>query len=340
MKDKSKKRREGGWLTRWRAPKQQARQLATLQEGFNELVGLTRSIREHMDQQSQTQRTLTELLTHVPDAVAGLKQVGQATQQQTETLDLLKKQLEASARNEGHMVESMQKFNQTLQVMDNLSKSTSQTVTTMADRTRDSEEMLRAVLERSERRLVYMIVGLMVLTVTVLGVGLYVGLSPRDPAPTPPAMPTIEEADTPFQPTDQSIVDLVVDEDEEEPDEPAPLPEEVPAEDMPEDETEPEDGVIDDEHVAEPAEAELDDEVVPETDETEEVLEDVPEPSPVEEDAETAPLNDETPPLEPTEPEVTDGDADADALDEEDTVDPATEDVDVEPAADETTDNT
>lgn len=242
MSDPSEPARKGSWLTRWRAPRQQARQLATLQEGFNELVGLTRSIREHMDQQSQTQKTLTELLSHVPDAVAGLKQVGQATQQQTETLGLLKKQLEAAARNEGHMVESMRQFNQTLTLMDDLSKSTSQTVHSMADRTRDSEEMLRAVLERSERRLIYMIVGLMVLTLTVLGVGLYIGLGQREAVtPPPPPAPAVEEDVTPnLLPPGKRIMDLIVDDEEEdiepeaepaEPDTDEHPPEALPADD-------------------------------------------------------------------------------------------------------------
>ncbi len=184
--------KKGGWLTRWRQPKRQEKQLATLQEGFNELVGLTRSIREHMEQQARTQATLVEMMEHLPGAVEGLKGVGDATKQQTETLSLLKQQLEAAARNEDHMMESMRSFNKTLALMDDLSKSTSQTVSSMADRTRDSEDLLRTILERSERRLIYMIVTVMIVTLTVLGVGLYIGLGQRAEAPTPIA-PVEEE---------------------------------------------------------------------------------------------------------------------------------------------------
>lgn len=183
--------RRGGWLTRWRAPKKQEKQLATLQEGFSELVGLTRSIREHMDQQSHTQEALLEMLQHVPGAVEGMKNVGRATEQQTETLGLIKKQLEASARTESHLADSMSGFNKTLSLMDEMSKSTSRTVSTMADRTRDSEETLRIILERSERRLVYMIGALIVVTLTVLGAGLYIGLGQRG---TEEAMTPVETA--------------------------------------------------------------------------------------------------------------------------------------------------
>lgn len=176
--------KKGGWLTRWRQPRRQEKQLATLQEGFNELVGLTQSIREHMQQQARTQATLVEMMEHLPGAVESLKGVGEATKQQTETLGLLKQQLEAGARNEDHMMESMRSFNKTLALMDDLSKSTSQTVSSMSDRTRDSEDMLRTILERSERRLIYMIVTVTLVTLTVLGVGLYIGFGQRADAPT------------------------------------------------------------------------------------------------------------------------------------------------------------
>ena len=220
MQEENKPKR-GGWLARWRAPKRQERQLATLQEGFNELVGLTRSIREHMEQQSATQRSLVELMDQLPGAVEGLKSVGDATKQQTETLQLLKQQLESAARNEEHMVESMRSFNKTLTLMDDMSKSTSQTVSQMADRTRDSEDMLRSILERSERRLIYMIVTLMVVTLTVLGVGLYIGLGQngtREPAPLPPVIETpLEAVPDEVEPFEykKSITELVDDEVEE-----------------------------------------------------------------------------------------------------------------------------
>jgi len=191
--------RQGGWLSKWRAPKRREQQLATLQQGFSELVDLTRSIRAHMDQQAATQKTLLDMMQQLPGAVEGLKSVGKASEQQTETLALLRKQLESAARNEDHMVESMRSFNKTLTLMDEMSQRTSQTVSSMADRTRDSEDMLRNILERSERRLVYTIVTLMVVTLTVLGVGLYVGFSGHtmtgvmiEPTPLPAVSETFE----------------------------------------------------------------------------------------------------------------------------------------------------
>jgi hypothetical protein len=177
----------GGWLTRLRGGGRQ-QQMATLQQGFTELVDMTRSIRDHLDTSVQTQRALLESLRHLPDAVESLKGVGKATEQQTETLSVLRKQLESAARSEEHMVESMRGFSQTLKLMDDLSKHTSNTVSSMADRTRESEEMLQTILERSERRLVAIIAVLTVLTLTVLGVGVYVGLGSRGDSAAAPLM--------------------------------------------------------------------------------------------------------------------------------------------------------
>lgn len=178
-----------GWLARWHAPKRQEQQLATLREGFSELVGLTRAIREHMEQQARTQQTLVDMMDHLPGAVEGLKNVGRATEQQTETLALLKEQLESSARNEGHLAESMQQFNKTLAVMDDLSKSTSRTVTSMVERTHRSEETLQKILERSERRVLHMTITLWglilagIIAVLHFGFDLWGGAPADDPVP-------------------------------------------------------------------------------------------------------------------------------------------------------------
>lgn len=186
----------GGWLARWRAPRKQEQRLATLQEGFSELVGLTRSIREHMEQQAHMQRTLVEMMAHIPGAVEGLKSVGRATEQQTQTLNLLKQQLESAARNEQHMADSMVQFQKTLSVMGEMSQNTTRTVTSMAERAADSDAVLRRMLERSEKRLVYMIVSLMVLAVAVVGAGWYITRS-ADPEVLPP--PPSEMDELPFE---------------------------------------------------------------------------------------------------------------------------------------------
>ncbi len=286
------KPRRGGWLARWRAPQKREKQLATLQEGFSELVDLTRSIREHMDQQARTQQTLLDMMQHIPGAVDGLKNVGKASEQQTETLALLKRQLEAAARNEDHLVESMRSFNKTLALMDDMSKRTSQTVSSMAERTRDSEDLLRNILERSERRLVWMIVTLMVVTLAVLGVGLYFGLGARpttvtvDPAEVPVPIESFEHL--------KSITDLEEEADPVVPDDAEPVEDEVEEEAIePEEDEEivPEEPEIDADPEAAPVDIERTPagEVVPEPEEMEAILEedaelDLPDATPAEEE--------------------------------------------------------
>jgi len=216
--DQTPEKKSGGWFS-WfqKKPKSDERQIKALQQGFSELVDLTRSIREHMDQQTQTQKAVVDLMKHLPGAVEGLQQMGKATEQQSETLALLRRQLESAGRNEEQIVESFRNFNRTLELMDEMSKSTSQTVTSMSERTRDSEEMLRNILERSEKRLMYMIVGLMGATILVLGVGLYIGMGGgerQERVPEPQAYETMEEGVLPLE-IKKTITDLNQHTDEE-----------------------------------------------------------------------------------------------------------------------------
>lgn len=234
-----------GWLTRLRGPTRKEQQINALQQGFQELVGLTRSIREHMDQQVATQKTLVDLLRHMPDAVEGLKSVGKVTEQQSETLALLKKQLESNVRHDEQMMESIKRFNDTLSLMDKTSQGTAQTVATLADRTRESEDLLREILARSEKRLVYLISTLVVITIAVLGFGFYFGTGgwPLDRGSSEPA------AAAPFE-HKKSITELN--------DKPAPVPEETatveePAADAPE---EPADAAAEEDEVSAPEEPE------------------------------------------------------------------------------------
>ncbi len=184
--------RSGTWLAKLRPSYRREQQIGVLQEGFEELVGLTRTIREHMDQQVQTQKTLVDLMKNLPEAVDGLKSVGKATEQQTETLALLKKQMESNVQHGEQMIDSIKHFNQTLGRMDETSKSTASTVAALVEKGRESEDLLRQILERSEKRLIYLIGTLLVVTLLVLGAGLYLGLADRltvDRTPEPAIAP-------------------------------------------------------------------------------------------------------------------------------------------------------
>ncbi len=255
--------KSGNWLAKLRPSQRREQQIHVLQEGFEELVGLTRTIREHMDQQVQTQKTLVDLMKNMPDAVEGLKSVGKATEQQTETLGMLKQQMEANVRHGEQMIDSFHRFNNTLGRMDETSKSTASTVASLVEKGRESEALLRRALEKSEKRLMCLIAMLAVVTLLVVGAGAYFITGGRMPG-SEPAVPPADRGEAVTIPGEVPAVFPIEAEppvDETEAD-PTPIPDEDVTEEEVEDIPE-----ADDSGSAElPGDSELEQEVIAEDD--------------------------------------------------------------------------
>ncbi len=157
------------WLARWKPESKRDRQIAWLQAGYSETLNLMRGIRDHLERQEDVQHKMVDVLGRLPDSMDNLKNVGKAAEQQVEVLGLLKQQLESSTRHDQQLIESMNRFNQTLGVMDETSRTSGRTVEHLMERSKDSESMLRRVIERSERRIIF-ITGIFLIAV-LLGVG-------------------------------------------------------------------------------------------------------------------------------------------------------------------------
>ena len=146
-------------------------QMATLQAGYQDLVGLIGSVQDHLEQGTKTQKKLLTYMEDLPEAVQSLQHVGKASQQQTEVLGLLKDQLKSNVVHDEQMATSMNRFNETLTVMDKTNRSASETISGLVDRTRESEDLFRVMLERSEKRLMALIAAMIVVILSVAGVG-------------------------------------------------------------------------------------------------------------------------------------------------------------------------
>lgn len=183
------------FLTRLRQGSKRDRQLAALQAGYQELLGLIRSIRTHLENQAEAQGRLLEMLQHLPGAISALQSVARSSEQQSQVLELLRRQLEASAGHDERLVESMTRFNQTLELMDETSRRSAETLSQLAERARESEGLLARVLERSERRLLALMSLLAVLTLGVAASALYFGVAAfRERAAAPPGpVPALPE---------------------------------------------------------------------------------------------------------------------------------------------------
>ena len=169
------------WLARWRPGSKRDRQIAWLQAGYSETLDLMRSIRQHLDRQEDVQVKMANVLERLPESMDGLKSVNKAAEQQVVVLGLLRQQIEANVHHDQKLVESMDKFNQTLGLMDETSRNSGRTVTDLIEKSKSSETLLREVIERSERRFVFVTTLFVLVIVAAAAAFYYFGLSPRPP---------------------------------------------------------------------------------------------------------------------------------------------------------------
>ncbi len=174
-----------GWLSRWKPVSKRDRQIAWLQAGYSETLDLMRSIRQHLDRQEDVQVKLANVLDRLPESMEGLKSVNKAAEQQVEVLGLLRQQIEANVHHDHKLVESMDKFNQTLGLMDETSRNSGRTVTDLIEKAKDSESLLREVIERSERRFMFVTTLFVVVILAAGALFYFYGAAPRTEVPAP-----------------------------------------------------------------------------------------------------------------------------------------------------------
>ena len=165
------------WLARHRPGSQRERQIAWLQAGYSEMLDLMRGIRTHLDRQEDIQHKLIGTLEQLPESLEGLKGISKATEPQVEVLSLLHNQIESSVRHDQQLVESMNHFYETLGLMDETSRNSGRTVSDLVQRSREAEDLLKDVIERSERRVAFLITVFVLVTFVAVGSLLYLGLN-------------------------------------------------------------------------------------------------------------------------------------------------------------------
>jgi hypothetical protein len=153
-------------------------QAVAMQNGYLEMVDLIRAIRSHLDRQESVQTRVLTMLEKVPDAM----------DRQHEVMSLFKQQLETGMENNRRLTDSMGNLNHTLASMDETQRASSRTVTDLIHRSRESEQLLREVMRRAERRMTIL---LAVFVLLVVGIVVYFGrgLDRRTAAPAPEAAP-------------------------------------------------------------------------------------------------------------------------------------------------------
>lgn len=161
-------------------------QAVAMQNGYLEMVDLIRAIRSHLDRQENVQTSVLTMLEKVPGAM----------DRQHEVMTMFKQQLENGMENNRRLTDSMGNLNNTLSAMDESQKASSRTITDLIHRSRESEQLLREVMRRSERRMTALVIFFFL---AVVALGFYFVRAPRRaPAPAPAAIAEVV-ADEPAQ---------------------------------------------------------------------------------------------------------------------------------------------
>ena len=137
-----------GLFSRLRWESKRDRKLAELSTGYQQLVGLMGSIQHHLELQSERQDRFLGSLEHLPEVAEGLKKIGRSTEQQAETLGLMRDQLDSSVEHDKQLINSMSRFNDTLSLMN-----------------------------KTQRRMAFWKIVFLLLALTLLATGVYLGLN-------------------------------------------------------------------------------------------------------------------------------------------------------------------
>ena len=155
-------------------------QALAVQNGYLEMVDLIRAIRSHLDRQETVQTHVLSMLEKVPETM----------DRQHEVLAVFKQQLDNNMENDRRLTDSMGRLSGTLEAINESSKSSSRTIADLIARSRESEQLLREVMRRSERRMAMLIAFFALL---VLGTGYYLvhwkAAEAPPPAPAAAAAP-------------------------------------------------------------------------------------------------------------------------------------------------------
>lgn len=164
-------------------------QARTLQKKAASDVGeLLHAVSHHLDRQAQVQERLLSALERLPEAIEGMQKVGQSAEVQTQVLSDVKRQLETSAAGMSH-------FEDSLNTLDATNRTAAETVASLIERSRETEEKLRQLVNRSERRMTLLLGVLGLAFIAVVGGALYYGVTGRPlPAPFGPRSPAYREA--------------------------------------------------------------------------------------------------------------------------------------------------
>ena len=138
------------------------KQMNNMHEGYQEILSLVRTMRDNLDHQIVAQKQLVTYMQALPEAVEGMRSLSQSAGEHTEMLKIMQGQLDSSLEHNRSMGGSVDRFNSTLVSMD-------QTTKQLVSQSRESEQELRRMLGRAQRRMAFLTFVLLLMLISAVG---------------------------------------------------------------------------------------------------------------------------------------------------------------------------
>lgn len=183
--------------------------LQKIEEGYDEMIGVVRSVKDHMAKQGERQERLLEMLDGLPEAIKSLPQTmrnqtdvlellheelkrqgvkderlasaleGVAKSQETsdKTMNAIHTQLNVQAQTNSSMLEGFQEVNGSLENLTQRNEATVDAVAGLAEKTKQSDATVKELFERSQRQITVMSVVSWTLAIVALTVAAAVAMN-------------------------------------------------------------------------------------------------------------------------------------------------------------------
>ena len=109
-----KKKEKKGFFGLFRRESKRDRQLAALNDGYEQLINLISSIQMNLDVQAKNQQQLLGALENLPEVADGLKKMGNAAELQAEAIQTMSNKITSNELRDKQMSKSVNHINKTL----------------------------------------------------------------------------------------------------------------------------------------------------------------------------------------------------------------------------------
>lgn len=195
------------WWKFWARPRRE-HQVQALQAGYFELLELVRSIRQHLDGESNNRADFKDAISPLPVALRSMESLSESQKQIVTALNTLQGSVERSETRDREVLGSMRELNGTLGGIDRTNQRTAETMDRLGDRLGDSEARMLDLFAQAretekdfsnqlvslQKRTFFVTIFLGSLLAAAIGVLVVVlWTSQKGPLSAPAVLPVVEE---------------------------------------------------------------------------------------------------------------------------------------------------